>query len=464
MITYNNKSVIVAPWISTHTYFFGETNSRTYISNEKLHTYLQLDGISSDLWCAIAQDDEKRFLNIIEKNNLQNDVKGFLDDLDNQGLLENYNINNKAFTEKEGIVFGDNEDKNFILERNEWLRKNHFLVSLFFELTYRCNLKCIHCYNPKDQASVEIPFEKIKTIIDEAYDLGCLSVTISGGESTTYSHFVELIHYIRSKKMSLEIFTNGQLLYDNKNMYGEVIKSYPHKVCLSLYSMNESMHEKVTDVVGSFVKTKTVIERLREDGVAVQIKNFLLNINCMDCIGVKDFGLSLGADVVADISLIPTIEGDKKTHKFIVGEEELFMLFTDKESPLYIGENPYLFDINDHKDESLCLGGFNGLSISPTLDVNVCVSMPMPLGNLNSETLTDIWEGSFDCETNKLCKWKKITCGDLKDCYKHNYCKFCHYCAGMGLLENGFLSKSNVLCLQAKAKQRAYDFLKKEKK
>ena len=460
MIIYDKEKIAVTPWVSTHTYFFGKKNSRTYISNEKLHTYVQLDGVSSDLWYIIVQDNEKEFLDFLAKYNLSSDVVAFINDLKSQGLLLVEDLIKSDMAKNQTENINDEKDKDFIIERNEWLRKNHFMVNLFFELTYRCNLKCIHCYNPKNSGNIEIPFDKAKQIIDEAYDLGCLSVTVSGGESTTYSRFKDFIKYVRSKRMSLDIYTNGQILSDNDNLYREIVECYPHQVCLSLYSMGKAMHEKVTDTVGSYNKTKTVIENLRKDGVAVQVKNFLLNINCMDCVGVKDFSLGIGANIVSDISLIPTIEGNKKTFKFIVGEEELFKLFVNKDSPLYIGESPNIFDINEHKDESLCLGGFNGISVSPTLDVNVCVSMPMSLGNLNKETLTDIWKGSFDCADNKLHKWKKITCGDLKDCYKHEYCKFCHYCAGMGFLENGFLKKSDVLCLQARAKQRAYNYLK----
>ena len=49
-----------------------------------------------------------------------------------------------------------------------------------------------------------------------------------------------------------------------------------------------------------------------------------------------------------------------------------------------------------------------------------------------------------------------MTIGDLPDCYKHDYCRYCRYCPGMGYLENGYLRKSDVQCMQAKARMRAY--------
>lgn len=457
MIYYNNERLSISPWIASRTYFFGKENSRTYISNEKSHTYVQLDGLASDLWRVIENGDVTEFSDFVDKNALSADLPSFLGDLGAQGLLT---FKGSTLYETEKTAFSSTEeDANFIVERNAWLRSNRFLSGIFLELTYRCNLKCVHCYNPKNSPNVEIPFNKAKRIIDEAYELGCLSVTLSGGESTTYSHFIELVAYIRNKRMSVEIFTNGQLLYDDEKLYKDLLALYPHRVCLSLYGITEQTHEKITSVPGSFLKVKSIIERLRSDDVDVQIKNFLLNLNCGECIEVKKYGLSIGASVISDISLIPTVEGDKKTFRYVVGENELFRLFTDKESPLYVGEKPATFDIAKNGGDSLCLGGFDSLCVTPFLDVTVCVSLPFPVGNLTEQSLITIFNDSFDSKTCRLFKWKQITCEDLPECYKKDYCKFCHYCPGMGFLENGMLKKSDVLCLQAKVKQKAFDYI-----
>lgn len=46
----NISKANIPPWISCHTYNYETENSRTYISNEKRHEYIQLDGLSSDIW------------------------------------------------------------------------------------------------------------------------------------------------------------------------------------------------------------------------------------------------------------------------------------------------------------------------------------------------------------------------------------------------------------------------------
>ena len=221
------------------------------------------------------------------------------------------------------------------------------------------------------------------------------------------------------------------------------------------------MHERVTAVKGSFENTDGLIRRLRKDNVNVQIKNFLLNFNCMDCIKVKDMAKELHATSVADISLIPTIEGDKKTLQFELSEDDLFKLYTDPDSPLFLGKDFKKLEYERIKDASPCLGGFTGLTVNPNGEVVICVSLPLFMGNLHQTSLIEIWQAAMRKETDSaLYRWQSVKISDCIECYQEDYCVFCNYCPGMGYLEKGYLKRSEVLCKQAKIKMRAYHYLK----
>ncbi len=464
---YKNKNIIIPKWISFRTYFFGQEDSRTYISNERKHAYILLENLASDMWYLIYQNiSQKEFEEWAKTNYVSEQVDDFLNDLLQQDLIL-YNaeefLENGEYIELESDT-QNNEEAKFIGDMKSWLFGKKFMFSLFFELTYRCNLKCVHCYNPKDMSSVEMDFEQCKKIIDDAYNMGCFRVTFSGGESTLYSKFIELVKYARSKHLSVEIFTNGQMLADNKKLYNEVLAEYPYRVCVSLYGVDKTIHEKVTAIDGSFEKTNSLIKQLRKDNVNVQIKNFLLNINCDDCIKVKNFAKSIKATSLADISLIPTIKGNKSTLQYVLDEKTLFRLYTDKQSPLFIGEDYEPIDYTKRMEYSPCYGGFSSLCVTPNMDVTICVSMPQSLGNLNNTSIKEIWEKATEKDENsKLYQWQQIKLKDFEECFKEEYCRFCSYCPGMGYLENGYLKKSNVLCAQAKAKMKAYNYLRNKK-
>lgn len=458
------KQLTLPKWLVFQTYKFGTEDSRTFISNERIHEYVLLEGLASDLWKVISDtEDYNKVKEWAETKGLAEELDGFIEELKAQDLILNDTIETSNIETEIQPVGCDNEEETLKLEEDmmNWCFKNGFLYSLFVELTYACNLKCVHCYNPKNISSVQINFDKMKQIIDEARELGVFKIVFSGGECTLDKDFIEIVEYARSKRMSVEIFTNGQTLYDSPELYDRLVNSYPYRVGLSMYSMDEDTHEKVTSVKGSHNKTLSVIKKLRADNINVQIKNFLLNINCKDCIAVKKFANEIKANTSGDTSLTPTIEGEKKNFQYIVGEEDLYELYTNSESPLNV-KNAVKRDITKIQNEGLCSAGSYSLCITPTLEVHPCVSLPIDLGNLNEATLKDIWQGALNKDPkSKLYQWQQVSFKDLTECYKEDYCAFCSYCAGMGMLENGYLKKSDVLCRQAKVKQRAYNDLHK---
>ena len=459
------KQLTLPKWLAFQTYKYGTDYSRTFISNERIHEYVLLEGLASDLWKVIADtEDYNKVQEWAISKGLCDELDGFIEELKAQDLISNDNVDNSSDVPDIMPVGCENEEETLKLEEDmrKWCFKNGFLYSLLVELTYGCNLKCVHCYNPKDINNVQIDIDKMKEIIDQAREIGVFKVVFSGGECTLHKDFVEILEYARNKRMSVEIFTNGQTLYDNPKLLERIINSYPYRVGLSMYSLNEDTHEKVTSVKGSHNKTLSVIKELRAKNINIQIKNFLLNINCKDCIAIKKFANEIKANTAGDTSLTPTIEGDTKNFQYVVGEEDLYELYTNPDSPLNV-KNTVKRDITKIQNEGLCAGGSYDLCVSPTLEVHPCVSLPINLGNLNEVTLKDIWQGALDKDPNsKLYEWQQVSFKDLKECYKEDYCAFCTYCAGMGMLENGYLKKSDVLCRQAKVKQRAYNDLHKK--
>ncbi len=446
-------------WLAFQTYMFGTENSRSFISNERTHEYVLLEGLSSDIWKVMA--DTQDYIKVKEwagLKGLSGELDGFIEALQAQDLILKDTIELSEIDMDIQPVGCDNEQKtlNVISDMTEWCYKHGYLFSLFVELTYACNLKCVHCYNPKDISNIQIDLDKMKQIIDEAKEIGCFNITFSGGECTLNKNFEKIVEYARSKRMSVEIFTNGQTLYDNPELLNRLITLYPSRIGLSLYSLNKDTHEKITSVKGSYNKTLCVIEKLREKNINVEIKNFLLNTNCKDCISVRDYARKINASSVADLSLIPTIEGNKKTLEYVVNENDLYELYKNPSSPLYMKDIKKR-DVTKLQNESLCYAGCHTLCITPNLDIHPCVSLPINLGNFNRISLKDIWRNAIKkAPDSKLYQWQQVTIKDLKECYKEDYCEFCGYCAGMGMLENGYLKKSDVLCRQAKMKQKAY--------
>ncbi|MFC1640008.1 radical SAM protein [Gemmatimonadota bacterium] len=88
------------------------------------------------------------------------------------------------------------------------------LCYLFFELTHRCNLSCLHCGSDctRDTETPEIPFDDVVRVLEEircAHDLHHISVVLSGGEPLCYPRVFELGAKLSELAFPWGMVTNG---------------------------------------------------------------------------------------------------------------------------------------------------------------------------------------------------------------------------------------------------------------
>lgn len=80
-------------------------------------------------------------------------------------------------------------------------------------LTNACDLRCPHCYAPKNPATID--FDKLIGWIVELDANGCVGVGFGGGEPTLYPQLVELCSYItKNTKLAVTLTTHAHRLTD----------------------------------------------------------------------------------------------------------------------------------------------------------------------------------------------------------------------------------------------------------
>jgi MoaA/NifB/PqqE/SkfB family radical SAM enzyme len=83
-----------------------------------------------------------------------------------------------------------------------------------WNVTQRCNLKCIHCYAHAKNTSFnnELTTEQGKRLIDDLADFGSPVMLFSGGEPLVRKDLPQLAAYAVEKGMRAVISTNGTLI------------------------------------------------------------------------------------------------------------------------------------------------------------------------------------------------------------------------------------------------------------
>lgn len=83
-------------------------------------------------------------------------------------------------------------------------------VTVYLEVTRRCNLNCEHCLIPKENNDLDL--KTGKKIIDQIADSGVFKIYFTGGEPLLYPYTFELIEYANKKGLYTLLQTNGTLI------------------------------------------------------------------------------------------------------------------------------------------------------------------------------------------------------------------------------------------------------------
>lgn len=145
----------------------------------------------------------------------------------------------------------------------------------WIEITSKCNLKCVHCYNESGiRCDSIMSLSKFKQVIDCLQELQVKRVQIIGGEPFYDKTLLKsMLEYAVGKFDFIEIFTNGTLI---TNLWFPYLAEHNVHIALSVYSYEAEIHDKITGSKGSLTKTNKTIEQLKIYGIPYRVCNVLM--------------------------------------------------------------------------------------------------------------------------------------------------------------------------------------------
>jgi mycofactocin radical SAM maturase len=83
-------------------------------------------------------------------------------------------------------------------------------ICLTWELTYACNLACVHCLSSSGRRDPnELTTAEARRVIDELHDLQVFYVNIGGGEPMVRRDFFDVVEYAVERRVGVKFSTNG---------------------------------------------------------------------------------------------------------------------------------------------------------------------------------------------------------------------------------------------------------------
>jgi radical SAM protein with 4Fe4S-binding SPASM domain len=335
---------------------------------------------------------------------------------------------------------------------------------LTIHITSKCNLHCKHCY-VGDMSISTFSIEELGAILEEAYQMNVLNLSLTGGEPFLYPVTIEfLIEKCLKYGMRIEnIFTNANLLENTRGVVNQLIEAFDLTFYVSvdgLYQAYDGFRGKTNafhdlcsglDILEGFDAKLFINVLLNKSNLhqLLDIYTFMKKYHSFKRLRISN-GFNLGNWVSNRSQYRISMEEE------ISGIKELIRMWVKDGKPCEMeyghlfrhlfGQTYLIKDIHYTKDSLCCEYYKNVCVIFPDGSVTPCgLTYPHYVcGSIHSDSLAQIWNSP------KMRKFKELKISDLSidDCNECKYLPMCGTgCRGKALLNGkGYLDIDDTIC------------------
>lgn len=455
---------------------------------QDLHTQktATLDGASAILWGHIGSGCDLAELQAVgmRLGCDGTEVGEFVSMLATQGFLEHEARCSEVPQDGAGIALAAAGDRLVEEDVRAWVSMHGLLYSAHWELTYRCNMRCLHCYNPgaahsvgeaPRRSTVEMRLAEATSVLDDLRDIGVYRLVLSGGEASIHSDFLAILVAARERGFAVTLLTNGLALDEQQCV--RIARAWPSLVALSIYSAFPAAHDAITGVPGSFERSVRALETLRQLGIATRIKSPQMHHTVVGWEGVRALADRLGAQLEFEMLISASRDGSTIPVALAAHDvDELTVLAATPGSPISV----YPCDLRGRAAGGLvtiplCGAAINSIGIDPAGNVVACNSLPIPGGSHRVHGIRNLWRATHSFRSanpdhvppaalaaavGPLSDWQRMRIEDFDRCGSRRECGWCLKCPGLAMLEHGDPRRSTLqACRLATARMRAAEAL-----
>lgn len=308
---------------------------------------------------------------------------------------------------------------------------------LELEITSRCNLNCLHCYN-RPKKNYDLPLSKIKSFFLFAKKYKVSTLVISGGEARMHPDFQKICSFLEKqnkKGIRLVLQTNGTMIDDNFFKIAKIFDTIHISFDSSdLVRANSSSNlllakELLKRGIDSYLFTTLHRENYKDLNKIVNLANKnKVPIGFNVCLPTEKQGNKLAIPLVYFLALEKKLFNLSKKGKILRYSSPLTAVFNPEKKVGYVG------------NRGGCVAGIAACVVSFNGDVLACPFFRVAAGNIFKETLLSIWKESKLFNLIRDRKKYKDPCG------KCSYLSYCGGCRNRALKINGDILAVDPFC------------------
>ena len=316
-----------------------------------------------------------------------------------------------------------------------------------WEITRRCNLKCVHCRSSSGleaKGHPDFTLAEAKRVLDDIASYAKPVVVLSGGEPLLRPDVFEIAQYGTDLGLRMCLATNGTLV--TQEICVKIKAAGIKMVSLSLDGASAEVHDDFRCQPGAFAGTLNAAKLFKENGISFLINSSFTKRNQEEIPKIYHLAKELGATAWYMFMIVPTGRGEDIMDELIAPEdyEKLLVWHYEMEK----GEkdilvrptcapNYYRVVLQQAKEQGddyerrtlqFSTGGSKGCLAGQLIslidvDGNVlpCSYFPMAAGNIREKSFKEIWEHSELFHDLRNFKAYKGRCGS---------CEYVNVCGG----------------------------------
>ncbi len=310
------------------------------------------------------------------------------------------------------------------------------------EITFRCNMKCLHCasdVNSNWTRGPELTLAEITTVLDDLASLGCERLTLSGGEALLRQDWSDIAMAARARGLHVSMISNGLVI--DASVARRIRESGVGLVALSIDG-TEPTHDFMRNMQGAFPRVLSAAHSLAQEGIPFNIITAVTKANMYELQDIEDIVAELNSRRWL-IQLGSPVGRLVQHSDLVVAPHDLpliadFIVDAKRRNRVWIsvGDNIGYYSTHEHEIRSTgdrngidfalgCSAGCLNVGIESNGNVKGCLSLQSDEfieGNVREESLVTIWNkpGNFaynrefttdmldgackKCEYGELCR------------------------------------------------------------
>ncbi len=274
----------------------------------------------------------------------------------------------------------------------EQAQRRRIPLLAMLELTYRCNLRCRHCY-VLDRVECPTPAQAtradLERLLRELARAGCLDVSLTGGETTLHADYLALVALAKDLHLETTLKTNASTFTPRRA--AAYAADPAHETQASLYGATPEVHDAFTGIPGSFARSVRGLRCLAEAGVRCLVSCIVWRDNAREIDALESLVQPLGHTLALSDVIHGRLNGDRAPLALRIAPQERAGLLAAGRLQPFAPE--------------ACIAGTVKVKVEPDGGLSPCELVP-GRGNVFAESFEGVWRDASVCGwSDELLRW-----------------------------------------------------------